>query len=81
VRLSQANRWDEMPALVSDEMLETFAIVGLREDLPAKLAARYAGLVNSVNVVFGPPYAELQERQRRQFVSLSAVLPELKKVV
>lgn len=80
VRLSQAGRWEDMPALVSDAMLETFAIVAMREDLPAKLAARYAGLVTSVNVVFGPPYAALQERQRRQFVSLGSVLPELKRV-
>lgn len=80
VKLSQANRWEEMPALVTDEMLDTFAIVGLHDELPAKLAARYSGLVTTVNVVFGPPYAELQERQRRQFVDLGQVLPALKQV-
>lgn len=80
VKLSQANRWEEMPALVTDEMLDTFAIMGLHEELPQKLAARYSGQVTTVNVVFGPPYAELQERQRRQFVDLGQVLPALKQV-
>ncbi|CAB1369247.1 TIGR03617 family F420-dependent LLM class oxidoreductase [Denitratisoma oestradiolicum] len=81
VKLSQANRWEEMPALVTDEMLDTFAIMGLHEELPGKLTARYSGIVNTVNVVFGPPYAELQQRQRQQFVSLGRMLPALKQVV
>ncbi len=80
VKLSKANRWDDMPQLVSDDMLETFAIVGMLEDLPAKLRERYAGIVSSVNVVFGPPYPELQERQRRLFTSLAPVIDALKQV-
>ena len=80
VTLSQTNRWEQMPALVTDEMLDTFAIMGLHEELPAKLAARYSGVVDTVNVVFGPPYAELQERQRQQFVALGRMLPALKQV-
>jgi probable F420-dependent oxidoreductase len=80
VSLSQAGRWEDMPSLVSDEMLDTFAIVGRHEDLPVLLAERYAGLVDTVNVVFGPPYAELQARQRRQFAALGKVLPLLKRV-
>lgn len=80
VMLSRTNRWEEMPALVTDEMLDTFAIMGLHEELPAKLAARYSGVVDTVNVVFGPPYAELQERQRQQFVALGRMLPALKQV-
>lgn len=80
VKLSRANRWNDMPALISDDMLETFAIVGYHEELPEKLKARYSGLVDTVNVVFGPPYAELQERQRRQFADLGSVLPSLQRV-
>ena len=80
VRLSRAGRWDDMPPLISDAMLETFAIVGLMKDLPAKLAERYGGLVDAVNVVFGPPYAHLQARQREMFVRLGRILPEMKLV-
>jgi probable F420-dependent oxidoreductase len=77
VALSREGRWEQMPALVSDAMLETFAIVGLLDELPAKLAERYGGLADAVNVVFGPPYAALQPRQRDLFVRLGPVLPAL----
>ena len=80
IRLSREGRWDEMPALVSDGMLETFAIVGLLDELPQKLVERYGGLVDAVNVVFGPPYAQLQARQRELFVRLGRVLPALQAI-
>lgn len=80
VALSRAQRWDDMPAQVSDDMLDTFAVVAMRDDLPAKLAERYSGTITSANVVFGPPYAELQERQRRMFISLAPVMDALKAV-
>ena len=38
--------WGEMPALISDEMLATFAVVAPEADLPAALAERYAGLAD-----------------------------------
>jgi len=38
--------WSEMPRLISDEMLETFAVVALAGDLPAALGERYAGLAD-----------------------------------
>ena len=55
-------------------------LVGLMKDLPARLTERYGGLVDAVNVVFGPPYANLQARQREMFVRLGRILPELKRV-
>lgn len=39
------------------------AITATFDDLPEAIRARYGGLVTSVNLVFGPPYQELQERQ------------------
>lgn len=42
--LARAQRWEEMPALVSDEMLDTYAVVGTHDEIAAKLNARYAGL-------------------------------------
>jgi probable F420-dependent oxidoreductase len=78
-RLSTEGRWQDMPALVSDDMLDELAIVGTFDELPAKVKERYGGIVTTVNLVFGPPYQELQERQRRMFLELGAILPELKR--
>jgi probable F420-dependent oxidoreductase len=80
VWLSKQGRWAEMPALVTDEMLEELALVGSFEELPEKLAERYSGLATTTNLVFGPPYAELQPRQRRMFESLAPIMDELKRV-
>jgi probable F420-dependent oxidoreductase len=42
--LSRAQRWEEMAALVDDEMLDTYAVVGTHDEIAAKLSARFAGL-------------------------------------
>jgi len=47
-RLAAAQRWAEMPALISDEMLDTFAVVAPPDALAARLHERYAGLLDRV---------------------------------
>ena len=79
-RLSTEGRWDDMPELVSDEMLDELSVAGTLEELPGRLAKRYAGLVTSINLVFGPPYAELQDRQRSMFESLEPIMQQLKQI-
>ncbi|NTU79561.1 MAG: TIGR03617 family F420-dependent LLM class oxidoreductase [Chloroflexales bacterium] len=49
-RLAAAQRWGEMSALVSDAMLEAFAVEADPAELPAALKARYAGLLDRVNL-------------------------------
>jgi len=44
--LAARGRWDEMPALVSDEMLATFATIASPAELAAALRERYAGLAD-----------------------------------
>lgn len=80
VALAGRGRWDEMPALVSDEMLRELAIIGRWEELPDRLAEKWGGLITSINPVFGPPYAHLQDRQRRCFLRLAPLLDSLRSV-
>lgn len=47
-RLAAKGRWAEMPALVSDEMLDVFALSGTWEELPGLITARYDGLLDRV---------------------------------
>lgn len=44
--LASRGAWGEMPALIDDEMLDTFAVRASASDLPAALAERYNGLVD-----------------------------------
>jgi probable F420-dependent oxidoreductase len=64
-RLAAKRRWADMPSLVNDDMLETFAISGTWEDLPGLISARYAGLLDRVMyyLLFLP--AEMDDKWRR----------------
>jgi hypothetical protein len=47
-RLAATGRWQEMGALVTDEMLHEFAVVATHADLPGRLTVRYRGLLDRV---------------------------------
>ena len=49
-RLAARGKWDEMPALVTDEMLDAVAIVAPLEEIPARIKERYAGLLDRVSL-------------------------------
>ena len=48
-RLSLEGKWDEMSSLVSDEMLDAFAIIGEYDEIPGKFQERYGGLVDEMH--------------------------------
>jgi probable F420-dependent oxidoreductase len=50
--LASRNRWGEMPALITDEILYTFALAADPEDLPAALSRRYAGIIDRLGLYF-----------------------------
>ena len=58
-RLSREGRWAEMDALVTDDMLDAFAIVAPPEQVPGLLARRCAGVVNRVSFLVGTPPEDL----------------------
>jgi probable F420-dependent oxidoreductase len=42
--LARAQRWEEMPDLVDDAMLDAYAVIGTHDEIAAKLRARYGAL-------------------------------------
>jgi len=48
--LSKRGRWDEMTDLISDDILESIAVVGERHEIAAKLTARLDGIADSVSL-------------------------------
>jgi probable F420-dependent oxidoreductase len=48
--LSRQTAWGEMPSLVTDEMLSTFAVVASEENLAEQLLKRYAGLADRLSL-------------------------------
>ena len=46
--LSRAQRWEEMPPRIGDEVLHTYAVVGTYAEIGRRLVERYRGLVTDV---------------------------------
>jgi len=49
-RLSKQGRWDDMTPLIDDEILETIAVVGPRNEIASKLRDRLAGIADGVTL-------------------------------
>ncbi len=46
--LSRAQRWEEMPPYVDDDMLNKYAVVGLYDDIADKIVERFGGVLTHV---------------------------------
>ena len=50
IELSRKSAWAEMGTLVTDEMLEQYAVIGKPQDLPAKLKERFGGYADRIQL-------------------------------
>jgi len=50
--MAAGGRWNEMPSLINDEMLDRFALRGSWADLPEKVLQKYDGLLDRVSYYF-----------------------------
>jgi probable F420-dependent oxidoreductase len=48
--LAARGRWAEMPAVISDKMLEVFAVLAPSSELPARLLERYRGVADRLGL-------------------------------
>ncbi len=62
--LAARGRWDDMPALIDDEMLETFAVLTPWDGVADRVRARYAGLLD--RVAFYRPFEPGPDQDRWQ---------------
>lgn len=70
--LSREQRWDEMPDMISDEILHTYAVVGTYDEIAGKLKERYGDLVTGAE--FSIPVQDADDEGR-----LREILTELKR--
>jgi len=50
ISMAREHKWEEMGDLVSDEMLEAYAVVATPEELPAALKKRFGGYVDRLQI-------------------------------
>ena len=61
-RMSVDNKWPEMPGQITDEMLETFAVVGTYDEIVDKLKAAHGDYATSISFDFPTDTPEEEER-------------------
>ena len=66
-KLSVEGRWDDMPNLVTDDMLGIFAIIGLYDEIAPKFRERYGNLLDEVNFSMRTTSTE-EERHLRKII-------------
>jgi hypothetical protein len=66
-RLSKAQRWEDMPPRISDDVLHTYAVVGTYGEIGRKLIERYRGLITDVEFSI-PAGTERERDQLRELV-------------
>ena len=73
-RLAAKRRWEEMPSLISEDMLETFALSGPWEELPGLIMARYEGLLDRVMYYLPFLPGEMDDQWRRAIEAFNTVI-------
>ncbi|MBI5029459.1 MAG: TIGR03617 family F420-dependent LLM class oxidoreductase [Chloroflexi bacterium] len=53
--LAARGKWDDMPELITDEILNEVAIIAKTEDVPARIKEKYAGLLD--RITFYAPFS------------------------
>ncbi len=64
--LAARKRWQEMPTLISDEMLATYTVEATWEELPYALHKRYAGLLDRIALYY--PFRPEEVERWREFI-------------
>ncbi len=67
-RMSLEGKWDEMGDLISDDMLNAFAVVGEYDEIAPMLLERYRGLVDEVSLTL-PVRGDVEQRQLKRIIS------------
>ena len=59
--MTKRGEWDRMPELISDELVETFAVVGTPEEAVAEVKRRYGDIATRITF----PLPDMDEERRR----------------
>ena len=76
--LSRAQRWEEMPKHITDEVLHAYVTVGTYDEIASKLCERYSGVVTHCE--FSIPVNDSADKERLRRVAKAIQSQSLDKV-
>jgi alkanesulfonate monooxygenase SsuD/methylene tetrahydromethanopterin reductase-like flavin-dependent oxidoreductase (luciferase family) len=71
--LSRAQRWEEMPQKISDEVMHTYVTVGTYDQIAQKLTARYGKVVTHCE--FSIPVKDNADKERLRVIAKAIQAP------
>ena len=78
-RLSIEARWDDMAAVITDDMLEEFCVIGTWDELPGRMREKFAGINTQVTLPIDPTTPD-EEAQFRDIVAALKTIPAVGEV-
>ena len=73
-RLSIEGKWDDMAALITDDILEEFCVIGTWDELPAKMREKFAGINTQVTIPVDARTPD-EESQFREIIASLKTIP------
>ncbi len=74
-RMSIEGKWDEMVGVITDEMIEEFAVIGTWDELPSKMREKYAGINTQISFTPDEPRNPDEEAQIREIIGELKSIP------
>ena len=78
-RLSIEGKWDDMAALITDDILEEFCVIGTWDELPGKMREKFAGINTQVTIPVDARTPD-EESQFREIIASLKTIPTVGEV-
>jgi len=72
-RLAAAGRWDEMPVIITDQMVETFATIGTHDQIVEKIQARFGSYATQIGFTLPVEKPGDEARLREKIQAIQAL--------
>jgi probable F420-dependent oxidoreductase len=72
-KLSIEGKWDELPNIVTDDVMDEFCVIGTWDELPAKMREKYAGINTQVSFGATPNNPDEADQIRELIAELQTI--------
>ena len=72
-RMAAAGQWNDMPSIITDEMVETFATIGTYDQITGKIKERFGGYATQIGFSIPSDSPEDEDRLREKIRGLQNI--------
>ena len=72
-QMAAAGRWDDMPSVITDEMVETFATIGTYGQIIGKIKERFGGYATQISFSIPTDNPDEEERLKEKILEIQNI--------